>query len=63
MLIAPGRTASKAAVAIIDPHVSWYNDIRFYQVRVYTPEYNAAGVCLWASRCRPSATAASARSP
>ncbi|APW60677.1 Glutaryl-7-aminocephalosporanic-acid acylase [Paludisphaera borealis] len=46
MLIAPSRSASKAAVAIIDPHVSWYDAIRFYQVRVYTPEYNVAGVCL-----------------
>ncbi len=46
MLIAPSRSASKVAVAIIDPHVSWYDAIRFYQVRVYTPEYNAAGVCL-----------------
>ena len=46
MLIAPSRTAMRAAVAIVDPHVSWYNDIRFYQVRIYTPEYNASGVCL-----------------
>jgi len=46
MLIAPSRTASKAPIAIIDPHVSWYDDIRFYQVRVYTPEYNVAGVSL-----------------
>lgn len=46
MLVAPSRTAMNAAVAIVDPHVSWYGDIRFYQVRVYTPEYNASGVCL-----------------
>lgn len=46
MLVAPERTAMNAAVAIVDPHVGWYGDIRFYQVRIYTPEYNASGVCL-----------------
>ncbi len=46
MLIGPGRTAMKSPIAIIDPHVPWYEAIRFYQVRIYTPEYNAAGVCI-----------------
>ncbi|MFO0890306.1 MAG: penicillin acylase family protein [Isosphaeraceae bacterium] len=46
MLIGPGRTAMKAPIAIIDPHVPWYEAIRFYEIRIYTPEYNAAGVCL-----------------
>jgi penicillin amidase len=44
MLIGPGRTAMMAPIAIIDPHVPWYEAIRFYEVRIYTPEYNAAGV-------------------
>jgi penicillin amidase len=46
MLIAPFRTASNSVIAIIDPHVGWYDSIRFYEVRIYTPEYNAAGVAI-----------------
>jgi penicillin amidase len=46
MLIAPKRTAMNAAIAIIDPHVQWYDAMRFYEVRVYTPEFNVAGVSI-----------------
>lgn len=46
MLIGPGRTAMHAPIAIIDPHVQWYDAIRFYEVRIYTPEYNASGVTV-----------------
>jgi acyl-homoserine-lactone acylase len=46
MLIGPARTAMNAPIAIIDPHVQWYDAIRFYEVRIYTPEYNAAGVSI-----------------
>jgi acyl-homoserine lactone acylase PvdQ len=46
MLIGPKRTAMNVPIAIIDPHVSWYDAIRFYELRVYTPEYNASGVCV-----------------
>ena len=46
MLIAPARTSMNAPIAIIDPHVSWYDAIRFYEVRIYTPEYNASGVAI-----------------
>jgi acyl-homoserine lactone acylase PvdQ len=46
MLIGPARTAIGAPIAIVDPHVQWYEAIRFYEVRIYTPEYNAAGVCI-----------------
>ena len=46
MLIAPKRTAMNAAIAIIDPHVQWYGSMRFYEVRIYTPEFNVAGVSL-----------------
>jgi acyl-homoserine-lactone acylase len=46
MLIAPARTAMKAAIAIIDPHVPWYDAMRFYQVRVYCPELNVSGVSI-----------------
>jgi penicillin amidase len=46
MLIAPKRTAMNATIAIIDPHVQWYEAMRFYEVRVYTPEFNVAGVSI-----------------
>ena len=46
MLIAPKRTAMNAAIAIIDPHVQWYDAMRFYEVRIYTPEFNVAGVSI-----------------
>jgi penicillin amidase len=46
MLIAPARTAMNAPIAIIDPHVGWYGVMRFYQVRIYTPELSVAGVSI-----------------
>ena len=46
MLIAPSRTTMNAPIAIIDPHVHWYEAMRFYEVRVYTPELNVAGVSI-----------------
>ncbi len=46
MLIAPGRTTMNAPIAIIDPHVHWYEAMRFYEVRIYTPELNVAGVSI-----------------
>ena len=46
MLIGPKRTAMNAPIAIIDPHVHWYDAFRFYEVRIYTPEYNASGVTI-----------------
>src|SRR6185369_11425955 len=32
MLIAPRRTAMNAPIAVIDPHLSWYGEFRFYEV-------------------------------
>ena len=46
MLIAASRTTMNAPIAIIDPHVPWYEAMRFYEVRVYTPEFNVAGVSI-----------------
>jgi acyl-homoserine lactone acylase PvdQ len=46
MLIAPKRTAMNAAIAVIDPHVPWYDAMRFYEVRIYTPEFNVSGVSI-----------------
>jgi len=46
MLIAPERTAMRAPIAIIDPHLEWYGEFRFYQVRIYAGAFAAAGVTL-----------------
>ncbi|MFY9556214.1 MAG: penicillin acylase family protein, partial [Blastocatellia bacterium] len=46
MLIAPSRTAMNAPIAVIDPHLSWYNEFRFYQVRIYAGDYNVSGVSI-----------------
>jgi acyl-homoserine lactone acylase PvdQ len=45
-LLAPQRTAMKAPIAIIDPHLSWYGEFRFYQLRMYAGDFNASGVCI-----------------
>jgi acyl-homoserine-lactone acylase len=34
-LIAPWRTAMHAPIAVIDPHLSWYGETRYYEMRVY----------------------------
>ena len=46
MLISPSRTAMNAPIAVIDPHLSWYGEFRFYQVRIYSPEFNVSGVSI-----------------
>jgi len=46
VLLGPGRTARKVPIAIIDPHLSWYDEFRFYQVRIYAGDFNAAGVSI-----------------
>jgi acyl-homoserine-lactone acylase len=46
MLLAPGRTAMRAPIAVIDPHLSWYNEFRFYELRIYAADYAASGVCI-----------------
>jgi acyl-homoserine-lactone acylase len=46
MLIAPSRTAMNAPIAVIDPHLSWYDEFRFYEVRIYAGDYNVSGVSI-----------------
>jgi acyl-homoserine-lactone acylase len=46
MLIAPSRTAMHAPIAVIDPHLSWYDQFRFYQVRIYAGDFNVSGVSI-----------------
>lgn len=38
------RTASGAPLALIDPHLSWYGEFRFYEARLYGGELQVAGV-------------------
>lgn len=46
MLIGPSRTALKVPIAVVDPHLSWYDEFRFYQVRIYAGDFNASGVSI-----------------
>ncbi|MEW6128375.1 MAG: penicillin acylase family protein [Acidobacteriota bacterium] len=46
MLIAANRTTLGAPVAIIDPHLSWYGQFRFYQVRIYAGDFSVSGVSI-----------------
>src|SRR5207302_4114447 len=31
---------------LIDPHLSWYNEFRFYEVRIYAGDYDVSGVSI-----------------
>lgn len=48
VLIAPSRTAMKAPIAIVDPHLSWYGSFRFYEVRMYARDdgFAVSGVSI-----------------
>ncbi len=46
MLIAPSRTTMHAPIAVIDPHLSWYGEFRFYEVRIYAGDFNVSGVSI-----------------
>ena len=46
MLLAPAKTAMKAPIAVIDPHLSWYGEFRFYEVRIYAGDFNVSGVSI-----------------
>ena len=45
-LIAPGRTAMHAPIALIDPHLSWYGEFRFYEMRIYGGELEYSGAAI-----------------
>lgn len=42
-LLAPSRTAMHAPIAVVDPHLSWYGEFRFYEMRVYGGELAYSG--------------------
>ena len=46
VLLGPGRTARKVPIAVIDPHLSWYGEFRFYQIRIYAGDFNVSGVAV-----------------
>ncbi|HZW34113.1 MAG TPA: penicillin acylase family protein [Isosphaeraceae bacterium] len=48
VLIAPGRSALKAPIAIVDPHLSWYGAFRFYEARIYArdDQFQVSGVAI-----------------
>ena len=46
MLLAPSRTAMRAPMAVIDPHLSWYGEFRFYEIRMYGGELETSGAAI-----------------
>jgi len=46
MLLAPFRTAMHAPIAIVDPHLSWYGEFRFYEMRIYGGELEFSGAAI-----------------
>ncbi len=44
--LAPSRTAMHAPIALIDPHLSWYGEFRFYEVRLYAGEMAISGAAV-----------------
>jgi acyl-homoserine lactone acylase PvdQ len=45
-LLAPSRTALRAPIAVIDPHLSWYGEFRFYEMRAYAGKFAASGAAV-----------------
>jgi acyl-homoserine-lactone acylase len=48
VLIAAGRSALGAPIAIVDPHLSWYGSFRFYEARLYAEDdqFHVSGVSI-----------------
>jgi acyl-homoserine lactone acylase PvdQ len=44
--VTPRRTADGFALALIDPHLSWYGPFRFYEARLYGGELQTAGMTI-----------------
>ncbi len=45
-LVAPQRSALKAPIALVDPHLSWYGEFRFYEIRMYAGDFSVAGASI-----------------
>ncbi len=46
MAIAPSRTAVHAPILIIDPHLSWWGEQRFWEFRIHAGELHGSGFTL-----------------
>lgn len=42
----PSRSAEKAAILYIDPHLSWWGSSRFWELRIHAGALNGSGVTL-----------------
>jgi acyl-homoserine lactone acylase PvdQ len=45
-VVTPSRTANGAALALIDPHLGWYGQFRFYEARVYGGALQMSGMAI-----------------
>ena len=45
-VIAPGRTADGVPLALVDPHLGWYGQFRFYEARLYGGGLQTAGMTI-----------------
>jgi acyl-homoserine-lactone acylase len=45
-VVAANRTADGAPLALIDPHLSWYGQFRFYEARLYGGALATSGVAI-----------------
>ncbi len=46
MLLAPSRTSLHVPFAVVDPHLSWYGEFRFYEMRIYGGELSFSGAAI-----------------
>jgi len=46
MLLAASRTSLGVPYAVVDPHLSWYGEFRFYEMRVYGGELSFSGAAI-----------------
>ncbi len=46
MLLAPSRTSLHVPYAVVDPHLSWYGEFRFYEMRIYGGELSFSGAAI-----------------
>ena len=45
-LLAPSRTAMHAVIAVVDPHVPWYGEFRWYEERLYADGVAMSGAAV-----------------
>ena len=44
--VSPGRSAEKAAILYIDPHLGWWGPSRFWEFRIHAGDLHGSGVTL-----------------